>query len=130
MSEPGLLVGRKTRQPTASVNLAKNQSRERRQFRQLDPTLPVPQSFAPPERIQHHLIQDVLVRNPSYSITSSARASSVGGISRPSAFAVLRLITNWNLVGCTTGISAGLVPLRMRPTLIPALRYASAMLGP
>src|SRR5262249_21880158 len=63
MSEPGLLVGRKTRQPTASVNLAKNQSRERRQFRRLDPTLPVPQSFAPPERIQHHLIQDVLVRN-------------------------------------------------------------------
>jgi hypothetical protein len=29
-----------------------------------------------------------------YSITSSARASSVGGISRPSALAVLRLITN------------------------------------
>src|SRR5262249_26314456 len=55
MSEPGLLVGRKTRQPTASVNLAKNQSRQRRQFRQLDPTLSVPQSFAPPERIQHHL---------------------------------------------------------------------------
>ena len=30
---------------------------------------------------------------PSHSITSSARASSIGGISRPSAFAVLRLIT-------------------------------------
>jgi hypothetical protein len=29
-----------------------------------------------------------------YSITSSARASSVGGTSRPSAFAVLRLIAN------------------------------------
>ena len=35
-----------------------------------------------------------------YSITSSARASSVGGISRPSALAVLRLMTNSNLVGC------------------------------
>jgi hypothetical protein len=35
-----------------------------------------------------------------YSITSSARASSKGGTSRPSAFAVLRLITNSNLVGC------------------------------
>ena len=34
-----------------------------------------------------------------YSITSSARARSDGGIPRPSAFAVLRLITNSNLVG-------------------------------
>jgi hypothetical protein len=33
-----------------------------------------------------------------YSITSSARASSVGGMSRPSARAALRLITNSNLV--------------------------------
>src|SRR5215831_6553858 len=31
---------------------------------------------------------------PLYSITSSARASSVGGTSRPRAFAVLRLITS------------------------------------
>src|SRR5215475_7092947 len=34
-----------------------------------------------------------------YSITSSARASSVGGTSRPSALAVLRLITSSYLVG-------------------------------
>ena len=33
-----------------------------------------------------------------YSITSSARASSVGGTSRPSALAVLRLMINSNLV--------------------------------
>src|SRR5262249_26373517 len=33
-----------------------------------------------------------------YSITSSARASSVGGTSRPRAFAVIRLMTNSNLV--------------------------------
>ena len=31
---------------------------------------------------------------PLHSITSSARASSDGGTSRPSAFAVLRLVTN------------------------------------
>src|SRR5262249_21826391 len=37
---------------------------------------------------------------PLHSITSSERASSVGGTSRPSAFAVLRLITSSNLVGC------------------------------
>ena len=36
---------------------------------------------------------------PFHSITSSARASSVGGTSRPSALAVLRLITNSNLTG-------------------------------
>jgi hypothetical protein len=51
-----------------------------------------------------------------YSITSSARASSVGGTSRPSAFAVLRLITSSNLVGACTGRSVGFSPLRMRST--------------
>ena len=34
-----------------------------------------------------------------HSITSSARASSIAGISRPSAFAVLRLMLSSNLVG-------------------------------
>src|SRR5262249_36688753 len=51
-----------------------------------------------------------------HSITSSARASSVGGTSRPSAFAVLRLITSSYLVGSWTGNSAGFSPLRMRST--------------
>src|SRR5262249_40603448 len=50
-----------------------------------------------------------------HSITSSARADSAGGISRRSALAVLRLITNSNLVGCCTGRSAGFAPLRIRP---------------
>ena len=35
-----------------------------------------------------------------YSITSSARASSVGGIVRPSAFAAFKLTTSSNLEGC------------------------------
>src|SRR5262249_43381829 len=51
-----------------------------------------------------------------HSITSSARVSTAGGISRPIVFAVLRLITNLNFVGCSTGRSAGLVPLRIRST--------------
>src|SRR5262245_41743411 len=51
-----------------------------------------------------------------HSITSSARASNDGGTSMPSAFAVLRLMTNSNLVGCTTGRSPGFSPFRMRPT--------------
>src|SRR5258708_28269745 len=51
-----------------------------------------------------------------YSITSSARTSSVGGTVRPSALAVFMLITSSNLVGCSTGRSAGLVPLRLLST--------------
>src|SRR5262245_54636947 len=51
-----------------------------------------------------------------HSITSSARARSEAGTSRPVAFAVARLFTSSNLVGCTTGRSAGLAPLRIRPT--------------
>jgi hypothetical protein len=53
---------------------------------------------------------------PNHSITSSARASSVGGTVRPSALAVWWLMTSSNLLACTTGRSAGLAPLRMRPT--------------
>ena len=50
-----------------------------------------------------------------HSITSSARASSDGGTVRPSILAVWALMTSSNLVDCTTGKSAGLAPLRMRP---------------
>src|SRR5262245_40617272 len=53
---------------------------------------------------------------PHHSITSSARASSVGGTSTPSALAVLRLIASSYLVGACTGRSAGFSPLRMRST--------------
>src|SRR3974390_3325931 len=52
----------------------------------------------------------------SYSIISSARERSEGGTVRPSALAVLRLITNSNLVALCTGRSAGFSPLRMRST--------------
>src|SRR5215468_4481239 len=55
-------------------------------------------------------------RAPHHSITSSARASSVGGTSRPSALAVLRLMTSSYLVGACTGRSAGFSPRRMRST--------------
>ena len=49
-----------------------------------------------------------------HSMTSSALADSPAGTSRPSAVAVFRLITNSNLVACTTGRSAGFSPLRIR----------------
>jgi hypothetical protein len=50
----------------------------------------------------------------THSITSSAVASRLRGMVRPSAFAVLRLIPRSNLAGCSTGRSAGFAPLRMR----------------
>ena len=50
-----------------------------------------------------------------YSMTSSAIASSDGGTFKRWAFAVFRLITKSNLVGCTTGRSSGLAPLRILP---------------
>src|SRR5262245_46151456 len=53
---------------------------------------------------------------PLHSITSSARASSVGGTSRPSSSAVLRLITSSYFVGACTGRSAGFSPFKMRST--------------
>ena len=51
-----------------------------------------------------------------YSITSSAVASSVGGMVSPSALAVVRLIAVSNLVGACTGRSAGFAPRRIRST--------------
>jgi len=51
-----------------------------------------------------------------YSMTSSALARSVAGISSPSAFAVLRLISSSYRVGACTGRSAGFSPRRMRST--------------
>jgi hypothetical protein len=59
----------------------------------------------------------------NHSITSSARASSVGGTSMPSALAVFKLMTNSYLVGVCTGKSAGFSPLRMRFTYDAARRY-------
>src|SRR5262249_39263372 len=59
---------------------------------------------------------------PPHSITSSARASTVAGIVRPSVFAVLRLMASSNLVAAWTGRSAGLSPLRMRSTYPAASR--------
>jgi hypothetical protein len=61
-----------------------------------------------------------------HSITSSARASSIAGISRPSAFAVLRLILSSNLVGRSNGISPGLAPLRILSVSLARRRYMSA----
>src|SRR6516225_10770739 len=79
-------------------------------------------SFAAGLRTRHRRPRDRGAANERdelaapHSITSLAVAMSFSGTSSPSAFAVLRLMTNSNLVGCWTGRSAGLSPLRMRST--------------
>src|SRR5262249_35751888 len=67
---------------------------------------------------------------PLHSISSSAATSSLSGTVMPSILAVSALIISSNLLACTTGRSAGLVPLRMRPVWPPACRHSSAMLAP
>jgi len=70
-------------------------------------------------------IRAITGSGPPHSITSSARTRSIAGTSMPRALAVLRLITSSNLVGCSTGNSAGLEPLRMRSTYAAVRRKLS-----
>jgi hypothetical protein len=49
-------------------------------------------------------------------ITLSALANTLGGIVRLICLAAFKLITNSNLVGCSTGRSAGLAPFRILST--------------
>ena len=58
-----------------------------------------------------------------HSVTSSARASSVGETSRPSPRAVFKLMAKVTFVDCSTGRSAGFSPLSMRSTYPAARRY-------
>ena len=51
-----------------------------------------------------------------HSITSSARASSIGGNSRPIDRAVFRLMMSSKVVGCSTGSSFGLAPFSILST--------------
>ncbi len=54
--------------------------------------------------------------SPAQRITSVAWKRTDGGMVRPSTSAVLRLSTSSNLVGCSTGRSAGLRPFRILST--------------
>src|SRR6516164_1594342 len=65
-----------------------------------------------------------------HSITSSARASSLSGIWRPSALAVLILTISSYFVGDCTGKSAGFSPRKMRSTYEPVRRKMSDGSGP
>ncbi len=74
--------------------------------------------IAQPEADVHPRVGDATGERETiiHSMTSSARSSSDCGIVRPRALAVLRLMNSWNLVGCSTGRSAGFAPLSMRST--------------
>jgi len=58
----------------------------------------------------------ILAASGRYSITLSALANTLGGIVNPICFAALRLITNSNLLGRSTGRSPGFAPLRILST--------------
>src|SRR5215467_13562839 len=65
-----------------------------------------------------------------HSITSSATKRKSRVIVSPSSLAVFRLMTNSNLVGCSTGKSAGLAPLRILSTYVAVRRNRSGRLAP
>jgi len=57
-----------------------------------------------------------------YSITSSARVKNDSGIVNLSTFAVFKLNTSSNFVGCSTGISRGAIPRKILSTSSAARR--------
>src|SRR5262249_33833902 len=65
-----------------------------------------------------------------HSITWSARADMPGGTSKSRLRAVLRLITNSNLVACWMGKSAGLYPFRILSTRVAEPRQMCGKLTP
>src|SRR6516164_10248248 len=64
-----------------------------------------------------------LQQSSRYSSTSSAATSRVGGIVKPIALAVRRLMTALKLIGVCTGRSAGTAPFKIR--VIAETRYVS-----
>ena len=89
---------------------------------------PIPTAFVQPQQMTRWANFGLMHR--SYSITSSARSSTVRGTEIPRALAVFRLMTSSYLVGACTGRSAGFSPLRMRSTYSAARLCMSLALGP
>ena len=71
-----------------------------------------------------------LTSDDYHRITLSALASTLGGMVKPICLAALRLMTNSNFVGCSTGRSAGLAPLSILSTYVAARLSRSLMLAP
>src|SRR5262245_9695529 len=69
-------------------------------------------------------------RAPFHSMTSSARVRSEAGVSMPISFAVFRLTTVINFVGCSAGRSRGFAPFRILSTKLAAWRHISGKSTP
>src|SRR5881227_2964672 len=65
-----------------------------------------------------------------HSITSVTWSMISLGNVMPRAWAVFRFTTKSKVIGCSTGRSAGLVPLRIRSTWVAARWYSSSKLMP
>jgi hypothetical protein len=63
-------------------------------------------------------------------LRSGAKSVGVNDTASPSSFAVLRFNTSSSFVGCSTGRSAGLAPLRSLPRYVAARRNRSGKLAP
>jgi hypothetical protein len=65
-----------------------------------------------------------------YSITVSARVRKVAGKSSPSVFAVFKLTTSSNTVGCSTGRSLGFAPRISLTNCLAICWYIRVIRGP
>src|SRR5207245_689377 len=87
--------------------------------RTVGPARMIAESLTPKPGIREHNLPIATERSAGKSVlirSPRRRGPAVGGMSRPSAFAVLRLTISSYLVGACTGRSAGFSPLRMRST--------------
>ena len=85
-------------------------------FRPAGPAAPVRELRTGSRRLRARPARTAARAVVNHSITSSARTISDCGSVSPSAFAVLTLMISSNFVGCSTGRSAGLAPLRILST--------------
>src|ERR1043165_879912 len=67
---------------------------------------------------------------PHLSDNAVGPRQHVGGFVRPICLAAFILITNSNCFGCSSGISAGLAPLRILSTCAAARRYKASNSAP
>ena len=104
---------REKHEPVSDINTAAADS-----LKVLDPKQPIREADIVQNGGNVRCHSDELHRSKiaRYSITSSAATSNVCGTARPRVLAVLRLMTNSNFVGCSTGKSAGLAPRRILST--------------
>lgn len=118
--------------PPSCANL--HSARRSRRHRLPFPAGSFIEGFRTPATVQAASLRSAGIRNPQQKLTHASQQNDVleflvlhssnasapriipGGISSPSALAVLRLTTISSLVGCSTGRSAGFTPFRILST--------------